>query len=169
MMLIIGTLIRNMNSLTSYRCAFILLCLSSFAMSNDTSTPLDVVPEHERLASDHPLKGPTRNKGIESVKNLGVLSLDNEFASSKDRILRAREITMAPGGVVAVHKHDSRPGVAYILEGEVLEHRADSKQPLLRKQGQVSFENTGVTHWWENRTDKIVRALVVDIIKEGPE
>jgi len=80
------------------------------------------------------------------------------------RVLRAREIVIAPGGVIAVHEHNTRPGVAYILEGEIVEHRNDSDKPVLRRPGDAAFERTGVAHWWENRSDKPVRALVVDIV-----
>ena len=128
----------------------------------------EVVPAHERTLVKGQLDGPRENKGIENVKVLGTMSLSQEFSSSEGRELRAREITLAPGGVVAVHQHDSRPGVAYILEGEVVEHRSDAKAPILRKVGEVSFEKTGVTHWWENLSQQKVRAYVVDIVVEQP-
>lgn len=77
---------------------------------------------------------------------------------------RARELRIAPGGVVAVHRHEQRPGVAYILEGSIVEHRNDAAEPVVRGPGAVAFERSGITHWWESRGDTPVRALVVDVV-----
>lgn len=124
-----------------------------------------VVPEQEKeIATKQQAHGPTENKGVRSVASLGAVALEHEFEGMAEYVLRAREITVDPGGVVAVHQHEKRPGLAYILEGEIVEHRSDASEPLARKVGAVAFEKTGVTHWWENRTDTPVRALVVDIV-----
>lgn len=124
-----------------------------------------VVPDREReIARDIAAEGPTGNRGIESVTSLGALSIDGEFPGVEGKVLRVREIVIAPGGVVAVHQHDMRPGLAYILEGEIVEHRNDADGPITRRAGDVSFEKTGVVHWWENVSDAKVRALVVDIV-----
>jgi quercetin dioxygenase-like cupin family protein len=131
-----------------------------FAHESDSN----VVPQQERqIAQDLRATGPKENKGI-AVAPLGNVSLDGELPGVSGKIMRAREITIAPGGVVAVHQHDGRPGLAYILEGEVYEHRNDETGSVLRKAGAVSFEKTGVTHWWENKSDQPMRAIVVDIV-----
>ena len=128
----------------------------------------NVVPLHEReISHQMQAQGPQENRGIESVTTLGHVSLAGEIGDDSNRILRAREIVIAPGGVVAVHQHDQRPGVAYIIEGELIEHRSDADGPLVRKPGAVSFERTGVTHWWDNRSDQRARALVIDIVPQN--
>ncbi len=125
----------------------------------------EVVPEHEReIARDLAATGPDANRGVEAVHALGALLLGGEFPGLEDRQLRAREIVISPGGVIAVHQHEGRPGLAYILEGEIVEHRNDADGPILRRAGDIAFENTGVIHWWENASDARVRALVVDIV-----
>lgn len=125
----------------------------------------DVVPSAEReSAAARAFAGPTQNRGVESVTPVGSVALGEEFEGMQGRVLRAREIIVAPGGVVAVHEHHKRPGLAYILEGEIVEHRNDQAEPLVRRAGDAAFERTGVVHWWENRSDKPVRALVVDIV-----
>jgi quercetin dioxygenase-like cupin family protein len=124
-----------------------------------------VVPQAERdRAQAQQLAGPTANRGIESVRNLGSVPLKGEIADGEGRVLRARELVIAPGGVVAVHQHDQRPGVAYILEGEMTEMRGDGAQPIAHGVGSAAFEWTGVTHWWENRGKVRARAIVVDIV-----
>jgi quercetin dioxygenase-like cupin family protein len=139
-----------------------LLCSMVFAEEHQAN---QVVPAAEReRAVAQKLSGPTQNRGVESVTPIGHVNLEHEFKDIKGHILRAREIVIAPGGVIAVHEHHARPGIAYILEGEIVEHRNDHPEPLLRSQGEAAFEKTGVAHWWENRSDKKVRALVVDIV-----
>lgn len=137
-----------------------LFCGTLFAHESGES----VVPEKERqIAQGLQATGPKENKGV-AVAPLGNVSLDGELPGVTGKIMRAREITIAPGGMVAVHQHDGRPGLAYILEGEVYEHRNDETGSVLRKVGAVSFEKTGVTHWWENKSDQRMRAIVVDIV-----
>lgn len=144
----------------------ILLAIVSITLANERK-PTQIVPLHEHeLASKLNLSGPTETKGIESVRVLGAIGLEKDFSSLVDKQLRARELVIKPGGVVAVHQHDSRPGVAYILEGEIVEHRNDQLEPILRTKGAVAFEQSGVAHWWENKSNKSVRALVVDIISK---
>lgn len=139
-----------------------LLCLSTGASASNQP---QIVPAHEHdMAKGQTFKGPSETRGIESVIQLGVVGLDKDFPSLKGKVLRARELTIAPGGMVAVHQHDSRPGVAYILEGEIIEHRNDHDKPIVRKIGAVAFEQSGVVHWWENTSKSRVRALVVDIV-----
>lgn len=126
-----------------------------------------VVPEKEyTIAQDAKASGPKISKGIESITALGSVSLEGELPGVTNRVLRARELVIAAGGVVAVHQHDGRPGMAYILEGEIIEHRSDMEAPVTRSVGAVSFEKTGLIHWWENKSDKKVRALVVDIVPD---
>ena len=111
------------------------------------------------------LKGPTKTAGIESVNALGVVDLGGEFESMKGHEMRARVFTIKPGGVVARHEHQSRPGFAYIISGQIIEHRNDQKAAIVRKPGDVAVERSGVVHYWENTFKEPVVALVVDIVK----
>ena len=111
------------------------------------------------------LKGPTKTAGIESVNALGVVDLGGEFESMKGHEMRARVFTIKPGGVVARHEHQSRPGFAYIISGQIIEHRNDQKAAIVRKPGDVAIERSGVVHYWENTFKEPVVALVVDIVK----
>lgn len=111
------------------------------------------------------LTGPSKTQGIESVKALGLIELGGEFPSLEGHQMRARVFTIKPGGVVARHEHQSRPGYAYILSGKIMEHRNDAKASIVRKAGDLAIERTGVAHWWENTFDEPVVALVVDIFK----
>ncbi len=109
--------------------------------------PLAVVPEAERLPC-HPaaaVHAPTSNAGVSAVHSLGSQPLGGDFS--------------------ALHRHDSRPGVAYLLEGCLTERRGPAYSPVVLQAGEAAFETTGVTHWWRNETSEPVRALVVDIVE----
>ena len=124
-----------------------------------------VVPEAEYDRAQELLAdGPTKTSGIGGVKVLGTMPLDGEFNSSDRLMMRVRELLIEPGGIVAVHEHNNRPGAAYIIEGEMTEHRSTEKSPVVKKVGDVALERSGVVHWWENTGATEARALVVDIV-----
>ncbi|QPN67290.1 cupin domain-containing protein [Synechococcus sp. CBW1006] len=120
-----------------------------------------VAPSHEQLA---PATGaPTAQIGV-AVRRLGGQPLDHDFPALQGRELRLRELTIAPGGSITLHRHDQRPGVAYILEGQMTEWRGPGFTPRVIGPGEAVFEATGVSHWWRNQGTTPARALVVDIV-----
>jgi quercetin dioxygenase-like cupin family protein len=125
----------------------------------------DVIPEHEKEAAQR-LKadGPTETVGVDAVTPLGSVPLAGELPGADGKVLRAREFMLAPGATIAVHEHQQRPGLAYILEGELVEHRNDQQGPIVRGVGAVAFERSGVVHYWKNESGRPARALVVDIV-----
>ena len=125
----------------------------------------DVIPEHEKEAAQRLLAdGPRETRGVESAVEIGSLPLDGEIPGAEGKVLRARHFVLAPGAQIAVHEHLQRPGLAYVLEGELTEYRNDASGPIRRGVGAAAFEGTGVVHWWKNETDAPARALVVDIV-----
>ncbi|MBM74657.1 MAG: hypothetical protein CMK59_04605 [Proteobacteria bacterium] len=125
-----------------------------------------VVPQSEltedQTGESH--SAPDETKGIRSVELLGAIALSEEFEGVEDDLFfRMRRLVVEPEGVVAAHEHQSRPGIAYIVSGEINEFREGVA--VLRKSGDHSFEETGVTHWWENQSEAPVTAVVVDILK----
>lgn len=143
--------------------SLLLLVLSECAVAEDES----VVPDQEKsIAQKLGVEGPTETHGIDSSEILGSISLGEDFDALQGRSLRVRRVTVAPGGVVGVHQHTARPGVLYMLEGELVEVRNDAEHPVTRKQGDTSFEKGGVIHWWRNDSGKSAIALVVDIVPD---
>ncbi len=59
--------------------------------------------------------------------------------------------------------------MAYVLEGELIEHRSDESAPVTRRAGAAAFEKTGVVHWWANESSRVARVLVVDIVPSGTQ
>ncbi len=132
---------------------------------NDQLVSNQVTPDSEKLdAAELEATGPTETTGIKSVKMLGKVPLAGEISSFEDRMIRTRELELEPGGVVAVHRHDERPGVAYIISGEVTEHRSGAAGPVVKRAGDVALEQNGTVHWWENEGDTVAKVVVVDIV-----
>ena len=67
----------------------------------------------------------------------------------------------------ALHNHLGRPGVAYIVEGEVTEYWADANggaSTVVRKPGETALKGIGVVHWWKNANRRTACAIVVNIV-----
>jgi len=144
--------------------AGLLALFGGHAWAGDAAPVQDVIPAAERAGIDLAATGgPAQTRGVSSTSVLGGLDLERDFPAMKDYRMRARVVTLEAGGVIAVHQHDSRPAVAYLLEGEVTEVRG-AEQAITYTAGQAAFEQSGLVHWWENRSDAPATVLVVDIV-----
>jgi quercetin dioxygenase-like cupin family protein len=137
--------------------------LGTSAPANSQQQP-PVVPAQEHLPSD---QGPKATQGVMAVKRLGGQPLGADFPALQGRELRVRELTIAPGGAIVLHRHEQRPGAAYMLEGQMTERRGPGFTPRVIGPGEAVFEGSGITHWWRNEGTTPARALVVDIVPEG--
>ena len=107
--------------------------------------------------------GPTETKGVK-ISPPTALDLAPEIDGVEGRQLRLRIVTLEPGGVVAVHTHKGRPGVAYVLQGTLTERREGGwvKQ---RGVGEAWAEGKDTTHWAENNGATPVVVVAVDVFK----
>ena len=103
-----------------------------------------------------------------SVDSLGSLDLSREHGALNKKMLRTRRITIAPGGSVAWHQHQQRPGVAYLIEGSLTEVRDEGSGPrsIQRNAGDAVFESSGVLHGWRNDSGQPATAVVIDLIPQ---
>lgn len=106
---------------------------------------------------------PTESKGVKMGAPT-FIDLTNEIDSVAGRQLRLRVITIEPGGVVALHSHNGRPAVAYTLQGTLTEH-VENGGVHEREQGESWSEGKNITHWSENKGDKPVVLIAVDVFK----
>jgi quercetin dioxygenase-like cupin family protein len=106
---------------------------------------------------------PTENKGLK-VSPPTALELGAEVDGVQGRQLRLRTVMLEPGGVVGVHTHNGRPGVAYVVQGTLTEHREDGATHQ-RHEGESWTEGKDTTHWAENKGDKAVVIIAVDVFK----
>jgi len=106
---------------------------------------------------------PTATQGV-TISPPTALDLSDEIDGVQGRQLRLRIVTIQPGGVIAVHSHNGRPGVAYVLQGTLTEHREGSGA-IEHYEGQSWTEDKNTTHWAENKGDASVVVLAVDVFK----
>lgn len=101
-------------------------------------------------------------KGV-TVKLLAVLELGPEIEGMAGRQLRMRMVTIEPGGVFGpMHDHKDRPGMVYILEGTITDHRNGAAKEYGPGPGWAEDKNT--THWLENRGTTAAVEISVDIV-----
>ena len=125
---------------TRYPALFLSAALSAFALAQSTA--------------------PTDNKGA-TTKALGSIELSTESEGTNGRQLRARSVTIEPGGHTAVHSHKGRPTLEYVLQGNVIEIRNGVEVP--HGPGEVVKGTGDVTHWWENRGTTAVLLVPFDV------
>ena len=142
-----------------------LLLPGAAALAHEDNGMQSVTPANEQRPP-HP-DAPSITKKV-GVTSLGSLDLSGEQGALNERMLRTRRITIAPGGSVAWHQHQQRPGVAYLIEGSLTEIRDDGAGPrsIQRKAGDAVFESTGVLHGWRNESGKPATAVVIDLIPQ---
>lgn len=94
---------------------------------------------------------------------LASVDLGPELEGLEGRALRMRMVTIAPGGVFGpLHDHKGRPGVVYVLQGTITDHRdgvATEYGP-----GPGWPEDNATLHWLENRGTEPAIEISVDIV-----
>jgi quercetin dioxygenase-like cupin family protein len=103
-------------------------------------------------------------KGI-SVKLLASVDLGPELEGMAGRQLRMRMVTIEPGGVFGpLHDHKDRPGLVYILQGTITDHRNGVATDYGTGVGWPEDRNT--LHWLENRGTVPAVEISVDIVRK---
>ena len=103
-------------------------------------------------------------KGV-SVGSLARVDLGPEIEGMAGRQLRMRMVSIEPGGVLGpIHDHQDRPGLVYILQGTITDHRngvATDYGP-----GVGWPEDRKTKHWLENRGTIPAVEISVDIVRQ---
>src|SRR5574338_229441 len=103
-------------------------------------------------------------KGV-IVQFLGSVDLGLEIEGMTGRQLRMRKVTIEPGGVFGpLHDHKDRPGIVYILQGTITDHRDGVTTDYGPGVGWPEDRNT--THWLENRGTVPAVEISVDIVRQ---
>ncbi len=101
-------------------------------------------------------------KGV-TVKLLQTIDLGPEIEGMAGRQLRMRLVTMEPGAVFGpVHDHIDRPGIVYILQGTITDHRNEVATEYGPGVGWPEDRNT--VHWLENKRTLTAVEISVDIV-----
>ena len=95
---------------------------------------------------------------------LGTVDLGPEIEGMEGRELRMRMVTIAPGGVFGpIHDHRDRPGIVYVLQGTITDHRDGVATDYGPGLGWPEDRHT--THWLENRGPTAAVEISVDIVR----
>jgi quercetin dioxygenase-like cupin family protein len=107
----------------------------------------------------------TPETGGVAVKALGTVDLAGEIEGMAGRQLRMRMVTIEPGGVFGpMHDHRGRPGIVYILQGTITDHRNGVATDYGPGVGWPEDANT--LHWLENRGAVTAVEISVDIVSQ---
>ena len=103
-------------------------------------------------------------KGV-TVKLLATVDLGPEIEGMAGRQFRMRMVTIEPGGVIGpIHNHKDRPGLVYILQGTITDHRNGAAKEYGPGVGWPEDKNT--THWLENKGTITAVEISVDIFSQ---
>lgn len=107
--------------------------------------------------------GEQQTRGVD-VQLLGTVDLGAEIPELMGRQLRMRLVTMAPGAVFGpVHDHRDRPGMVYVLQGTITDHRDGVDTTYGPGLGWPEDRNT--MHWLENLGAETAVEVSVDIVR----
>src|SRR4051794_30053290 len=100
-----------------------------------------------------------------AVTVLATVDLAGEIEGMAGRQLRMRMVTIEPGGVFGpIHDHEGRPGIVYVLQGTITDHRDGVTTEYGPGVGWPEDRNT--THWLENTGTVAAVEISVDIVTQ---
>jgi quercetin dioxygenase-like cupin family protein len=100
-----------------------------------------------------------------SVQLLSTVDLGPEIEGMAGRKFRMRMVTFQPGATFGpLHDHKDRPGMVYILQGMITDHRNGVDTDYGPGVGWPEGRNT--LHWLENRGTIPAVEISVDIVRE---
>jgi quercetin dioxygenase-like cupin family protein len=105
-----------------------------------------------------------QTRGV-TVELLAAVDLGQEIEGMAGRQLRMRLVTMEPGAVFGpAHDHLDRPGLVYVLEGTITDHRDGATTEYGPGPGWPEDRTTH--HWLENRAEVRAVEVSVDIVRQ---
>jgi quercetin dioxygenase-like cupin family protein len=105
---------------------------------------------------------PTQLKGMKVIKT-SALDLGPQIEEMRGWRLGVRVVQFEPAGHSAMHSHKDRPGMGYVLQGVVTEHRVGGTTE--HRVGDIWVEDKDTTHWIENNGTEPMLVLAIDITK----
>lgn len=111
---------------------------------------------------------PTEHKGLD-VSLSGVVteeSMTQQIGLTGYK-LQLRVIGIMPGGQIAKHSHETRPGLVKVISGTWTEGRPGNEANFNEADPKAVIEDKETVHWFYNRGDKLATALVCDIVPAG--
>ena len=141
----------------------LLSLLAAAAMTSGCATWAPRPNGKERTMSNEQPAPATR--GV-TVTLLRSFDLGPEIEGLAGRQFRMRLVTIEPGGVFGpLHDHKDRPGLVYVLQGTITDHRNGVATDYGPGAGWPEDRNT--VHWLENRGATAAVEVSVDIVRQN--
>ncbi len=101
-----------------------------------------------------------------TVEVLATMDLAAEIDGMKGRHLRMRRVTIDPGGVFGpMHDHKGRPGMVFVLQGVITDHRNGTASEYGPGVGWPEDRHT--LHWLENAGTERAVEISFDLLTEA--
>lgn len=117
------------------------------------------------MTTDGQKAGATAHKDVTEML-LGQIDLAKEKVAASGHHLRMRRLDIKPGGEVAWHSHTERPALIYVVSGTITEYSSHCSVPIEHKEGELSVEQGGLSHWWKNTSKTPVVLISADIAQD---
>ena len=130
------------------------------ACSSDSSSSISTTTSTVAAAAGKPQSSVVLDKQAQTVLDQLL-----QYPTGSQAQVSSAVLTIAPGVSTGLHKHDA-PMYAYILEG-TLTVTYEGGIVKNYSEGSAILEAVGTAHNGENKTDKPVRLLVVNMGAEG--
>ncbi len=141
--------------------------LSSVLLFGITAASAGECPA-DKVTADGQKPGATAHKDV-TEKLLGQIDLSKEKVAVADHHFRMRRLDIKPGGEVAWHSHAERPALIYVVSGSITEYSSHCAEPIVHKSGELSLEQSGLSHWWKNTSKEPVVLISADIAANPDE
>jgi quercetin dioxygenase-like cupin family protein len=139
--------------------------LTAAAFAFGTTAVAGECPANQRVADGKGQKpGPTAPKDV-TDKIIAMTDLTKEQLGIKDRLFRARQLEIKPGGIVPWHSHGDRPAMIYVVSGEIVEYASTCAVPIVHRAGEVTAERAPTSHWWQNTGTVPAVLISVDLFR----
>ena len=139
--------------------------LTAAAFAFGTTAVAGECPANQRVADGKGQKpGPTAPKDV-TDKIIAMTDLTKEQLGIKDRLFRARQLEIKPGGIVPWHSHADRPAMIYVVSGEIVEYASTCAVPIVHRAGEVTAERAPTSHWWQNTGTVPAVLISVDLFR----
>ena len=140
------------------------LAAAGFA-SVTTAAVAGECPANQRVADGRGQQpGPTAPQDV-TDKIIAMTDLTKEQLGIKDRLFRARQLEVKPGGIVPWHSHGDRPAMIYVVSGEIVEYASTCAVPIEHRAGEVTAERAPTSHWWQNTGTVPAVLISVDLFR----
>lgn len=141
-------------------------------MTHSLKTPLSLtIATMAGIAAGLAVAGatpPTEHMGL-AVQGLARIEADmiERQTGLEGYMMQLRAITIEPGGQIAQHSHENRPGLVKVISGDWVEGRTTGEATFMADGIDGIVEDGDTMHWFYNRGDSPATAIVCDLNPAG--